>query len=375
MSVGLPRAAGRAGLALARRGGRPLRFAGSEVARAAALGTHGLRQARAAEALAPGREVRRRLYRRLWEDAAAAEGAAVVDLGEGVLRLERDGAAATVWDNLVPLDDPVSTALAGSRSRSHALLAAAGVRVPAHAVAAAADRAAAARLLHEVGTVVVKPAAGTGAGAGVTCGVRTGGELDAALAYAARWGGAVAVEEQAVGTEYRLLVLDGAVVATVRREPPVLFGDGRSTVAELVRAENARRRDADGLLGVFPLTLDLDLAATQRRAGRSLRTVVAAGEAFVAKTAVNQGGPAQNAGLAAAPDAVGEVAVRAARALGLRLSGVEVVLPTDGSPPVVLEVNSTPGLHYHYVVAENTVRTPVCRPLLHALLSPSLEAP
>lgn len=358
----------RTALLLAGRGGRPLRFAGSELARGTSLGWHGLRQARRSAALAPAAAVRHRLYRQFWSEAAAHEGATVTDLGDGLLRLERDGAVTTVWDNLVPLDDPVSTGLAGSRARSHALLQAAGVTVPRHVLADVADSRSWTQLLREGRTCVVKPAAGTGAGAGITCGVSGAAELRAAVGYAARWASSVVVEELVQGVEHRVLVLDGEVVGTVLRLPPVVVGDGRSTVGQLVVAENALRLRAGGGRGLFPLTLDLDAVGTLRRAGRTLRTVPAAGEQVQLKTAVNEGGPAQTLGTAAAPPAVADTAVRAARAVGLRLAAVEIVHGPTNATPVVLEVNSTPGLHYHYVVAESSERTAVCRPLLRTLL-------
>lgn len=359
-----------AGWAVAGRAGRPRRFAASQVTLAGALGAHGWRAARRAVAAGADPAVRSALYRGWWADAAVALGAVVEDEGGGLLRLSRDGVRTRVWDNLVPLDDPVGLRLAGSRVRAHQALSSAGVRVPRHVVCASSDPGPAGRLLDAVGTCVVKPAADTGAGTAVTCGVADRDDLRAALVYAGRWGGQVVVEEQAVGVEHRVLVLDGVVLGVVRRRPPELTGDGRSSVAQLVVEENVRRRRSGGTLGLFPLTLDLDAVATQRRAGRTLRSTVADGATFTVKTAVNEGGPAQNTGLAEAPDQLGALAIQAAAALGLRLAAVEIVAPPDGHDPVVLEVNSTPGLHYHYQVADDSYVAPVCRPLLQTLLSP-----
>ena len=64
---------------------------------------------------------------------------------------------------------------------------------------------------------------------------------------------------------------------------------------------------------------------------------------------------------------------RAAGVVGLRLAGVDVItsdadrsLAEAGG--VVLEVNGTPGLHYHYEVAEAANATRVAIPVLRKLL-------
>lgn len=358
-------------LALSSRGGRVARVAGSGVALAGGLGLHGWQAARRAGAVAPQAAARRALYLGYWSDAAATSGASLEELGDGLLRLSRDGRSIQVWNNLVPLDHPVSLQLAGTKARTHAALSAAGLRVPRHVLSRPGDLAAAATLLGSVGSCVVKPAASTGAGNAVTCGVRTLDQLRAAVAYASRWGtGEVLVEEQATGVEHRLLVLDGAVVGAVRRSPPEVTGDGRHTLGELITAENERRRADPGRHGLFPLTVDLDTVATQQRQGHRLRDVVAEGVTVVVKTAVNENGPEQNHGLAEPPDPLVDLTTAAATTLGLRLAAVEIVVPAAGGEPVVLEVNSTPGLHYHYQVAEGSHVARVCRPLLELVLSP-----
>lgn len=356
-------------LAVAAHGGKVLRYAGSELARAGVLGPHGWRTGRAASV---GRlqAARTRLYRLYWQDAADALQATVTDLGRGLLEVTGRGRTVRVWHNLVPLDHPVALKVAGDRRLAAAALAAAGVRTPRTVTCRPGSVDGARALLASAGSCVVKAAADTGAGTSVTCGVRDGRQLAAALAYAARWSPEAVVEEQVVGRELRLLVLERQVLGTVERQPPQLVGDGRHTVAELVALATAERERADGDAGLFPLTLDLDVAFTQRRCGRTLRTVVPAGVPFAAKTAANENGPAQNRGLAQPPAGLAELAGRAADAVGLRLAAVEVVLPADGGEPVVLEVNSTPGLHYHYQVAEGTYVARVTRPLLERLLSP-----
>jgi cyanophycin synthetase len=64
---------------------------------------------------------------------------------------------------------------------------------------------------------------------------------------------------------------------------------------------------------------------------------------------------------------------RAAGTLGIRLAGVDVITPDprvglDESGGVINEVNTTPGLHFHYQVRNREAMVPVAVPILRLLL-------
>ena len=195
------------------------------------------------------------------------------------------------------------------------------------------------------GDYVVKPALDTGAGIGVTSGVRTASDLHRAILRASRAGDRILVERQASGSEYRVLVLDGVVIDIVCRHPPAVVGDGRSTIAQLIGAENRRRLEGDAFERLRMLTADLDCVLALRREGLELAHV-AAGRRVVVKGVVNQNAPAENETLRAAlPAALHTAAIAAARATGLRLAGVDVVATEEADQAgggVVLEVNPAP---------------------------------
>jgi cyanophycin synthetase len=313
----------------------------------------------------PGGDVpgRHEVYLTLWERAAAGRGVGVDDWGDGFFALSCEGRQVVVHDNQVPLDDPVTLALAADKAQSRRLLEAAGLPVARQVVCTLDDLAPAARFLHETGgPSVVKPAAGTGAGQGVTCGVRTEDDLGRAAVRAARWGPSLVVEEQAEGDELRVLVLDGRVLGALRRHPPRVTGDGRSSVATLVAAENARRVEARGRLGLWPLALDLDALLALARQGLSPRSVPEAGRVVEVGDTANENGPADNETVDLLP-AVHDTACAAATALGLRLASVELV---GGS---IVEVNGTPGLHYHAQVADPAGAVDVFGPIIDTLFA------
>lgn len=310
----------------------------------------------------PGRE---EVYRQLWEAAASRRGVTTEDLGDGFLALTRDGRRVVVWNNQVPLDDPVALRAAAHKPLAARLLGDAGLPLPPYRVYAIDDPGPARRFLTQAGgPCVVKPASGTGAGMGVTCGVRSEDDLARASVRAARWGRALVVELQAEGEEYRTLVLDGQVLGTVRRRSPRVVGDGRATVLELVARENDRRVAARGRAGLWRLVLDLDAVLALRCQGFTPRSTPDLGVEVEIGVTANENGPGDNETVDL-PETLRPVALNAAAALGLRLAAVEL----RGVEGAIVEVNGTPGLHYHAQVADPSTAVDVVSPILETLLA------
>jgi hypothetical protein len=321
--------------------------------------------------------VRGRWYRRMWTDAATLVGARV-DEGPGdLLTLTRRSGSVRVWGQFVPLDDPVTLRLAGDKPATHELLRRAGLAVPEHVVVPVADASAAAGMLDRHERLVIKPAASTGAGQGVTGGVRTPRDLRRALLRAGPHDPRRAlVESQSAGQEVRVLVAHGEPLAVVRRRAPELAGDGSSSIAELVHAENRRRRGAEGAAGLFALSLDLDAVLALRDEGLSPRSVPAAGQRVRVKTASSQGSERDATAVPVTDPSVQGVvadAARAATALPASFVSVEFITSdpsrSTAEVGVVLEINTTPGMVQHYVV-DNPGETPdVAALLLERLLA------
>jgi cyanophycin synthetase len=249
------------------------------------------------------------------------------------------------------LDDIVTFAL--NKEIGQRLLAEAGLPVPENLVLGQGDDGRVDRFLSVTPDgCVVKPVEGW-SGRGVTCGVRTRSELRLAARRASGYSAQVLLERMVLGASYRVLLLDGELLDVVLRHPPRVQGDGRSTIAELVSAENRRRVAAAGRAGTARLDLDLDLALTLRRAGRTLGSVPADGELVAVKTAVGGNRRDDNERVRAPlhPDVLADC-VRAAEVLGVRLAGVDLIT-TDPTRPLgetggaINEVNTTPSLLHH----------------------------
>jgi cyanophycin synthetase len=309
------------------------------------------RRSRAAVAVAAERS---RFYETAWREAAARVGAEVRVVGDSVLDISRGNRRLLVRDNLTSLDDPVTLSVAGDKPLVYSLLVERRIPVPRHGVFRRDDLDGAWGFASALAKpCVVKPALDGAAGAGITTGLTQKRALAAALARAGAWSEEVVVEEQVEGDNYRLLYLDGELLDAVRRGPPLLRGDGRSTVRQLIAAENAGRAAAGTAAAQSLLAVDRDLANTLRRQSYELSSVLPDGSVVQAKTVVNDNRREDN------EDATGrvcralvETGAAAAVAVGVRLAGVDVItadpaVPLDESGGVVLEVNTTPGHYYH----------------------------
>jgi D-alanine-D-alanine ligase-like ATP-grasp enzyme len=365
-------------LARGGRGGRRL-AAGADLLRSVGPREAWRRRRDDARLAALAADGRRPGYTQMWRRAAEAIGAEVSDLGGGFLELRRDEASVRVWNSWVGLDDIVTTRFALDKARSHRLLAAAGLPVPEHRRFATRDLAPAREFLARTGAAcVVKPAGGAG-GSGTTAGVRTDRQLRRATLRATRLHRELLIERQVPGDVLRFLLLDGELLDVVRRRPPSVVGDGRSSISRLIAAENERRYAAAAGERPWLLRADLDAVFTLERAGLTLASVPTAGERVAVKTAVSQNGVDDN------DSVLGEIgaelvaeATLAARLVGVRLAGIDVIATDPAaslmdSGGVILEVNATPGLHYHYEVRDRERAVPVAGLILSRLLAVSPE--
>lgn len=359
---------------LARRGGRLGRTLAPAVDLAAAVGPRELLTRRREEGEYARRSLRYAVNLRIWREAAGALGGHVRELGEGSMEIVVGEASVRVRLQVTPLDGEVALRLALDKTATQSLLRAEGLPIPEHLGFDLADPGPALRLVESGGAWVVKPAEGGGSGQGTTTGVRTRADFLRASARASRAGTRLLVERQVPGDEYRLLFLDGELLGGVRRSPPSVVGDGVKTIAQLVHAENRRRLDSLGEAGVMLITIDLDALLTLACDGLDPRTIPPAGAETRVKSARNQAGRRDSEAVepgAFAAELVDE-ARRAAAAVGLRLAGVDLIAPDPGrslaaSGGAIIEVNGTPGLHYHYLV-RNQAPPPVAIPILTKLL-------
>jgi len=359
--------------------GRPGRELGVRLDILRSTGVRYARQRRREEALltALASDPRKSAYRVIWQRAADEVGAELRVIHGEFFELSAGDRRARVWRHWVPLDDAVTLRFALDKTAVHEVLSRAGLPLPEHEEWDASKLNGAVEFLERSPTpCVVKPTGGA-SGSGATTGVRTRDQLLRARLRAARLSRRLLIERQAEGDMYRLLFMDGELLDTVRRRPPHVTGDGRSTIRELIAAENAGRLDPAHPVSQPILRVDLDSLFTLEAAGLSLESVLPTDATIPVKTVTSQNSIEDNETVREpiAPDLVAE-AREAAAQVGVRLAGVDLITPDlsrclKESGGVIIEVNGTPGLHYHYQVADEANATPVAVPILRRLLEES----
>lgn len=318
---------------------------------------------------------RSHFYLKMWLRAADELGADVVKSHGDLLTIARGEAEAKLFRNYTDLDGPVTLRAAGTKPLVHEMLRARSIPTPDYATFSLSRLQVASDFLRAHSPCVVKPASGTGAGAGVTTGITTRRQLINATIAAAGHGGELLIEQQIAGSNLRLLYLDGELLDAVERRPPTVVGDGKSSVARLVRNANRDRQKRGTRAAQVFLKYDLDVERTLAEQGLTWRAVPETGRVVRVKTVINDNGAADNVSIAdVIADEIVEVGRQAAQAVGVRLAGVDVVtqdFTTDliSSGGVVLEINTTPGLYIH----EGKQPLPVAVPILEACLIQALS--
>jgi cyanophycin synthetase len=246
----------------------------------------------------------------------------------------------------------IAEAIAQDKQLTKKLLDAAGVAVPFGREVSNIEEAWEA-MLEIAGPVVVKPKDGN-QGKGVTVNIRTQQQLNDAFISASKISSEVLVERFITGSDFRLLVVGNQMVAAARREPPIVVGDGVSSIRTLVKQVNNDPRRGSG--HATSLTkIRIDDIAVAALAGQSLNadSVPSKGQRVILRNNANlsTGGTATDVTDDVHPE-LAATAVAAAQMVGLDICGVDVMCdsvlhPLEVQGGGIVEVNAAPGLRMH----------------------------
>jgi GNAT-family acetyltransferase (TIGR03103 family) len=285
-------------------------------------------------------------YARIIADEAMRRGiwVEVLDAGAGEMRLSHGGRTVVTRESLSEFTSAVAMSRCDDKRQTRRIVGEAGIAVARGRLASfdADDHA----FLAEVGDVVVKPTRGE-QGKGITVGVDGPEELDSALARAREQHPEVLIEQRAKGDDLRLVVIDGKVVAAAVRRPAEIIGTGHHAVRDLIEAQSRRRSAATG--GESRIPVDEVTEATVAEAGWSFDDVLPEGQRLrVRRTAnLHQGGTIHDVTAEVHPE-LGRVAVTAAEAIGIPVTGIDLLVPdVTADEYVFIEANERPGLANH----------------------------
>jgi cyanophycin synthetase len=274
-----------------------------------------------------------------------------LDEKSSLMRLGYGRKAKLIQATVTACTSAVGVDVASDKDLTKRLLGDAGVPVPRGRVVQTADEAV--QAFAEIGLpVVVKPLDGN-QGRGVSLNLSDADDVRNAFFVAQKHSRDVLVEQQMVGRDYRVLVVNYKLAAASRKTPANVVGDGVHTICELIDIANLDPKRGD--FHEKPLSrikVDDVVLALLERNGQTLDTVAARGETVYLRESANlsTGGQAFDVTHLVHPSTA-RMCERAARIVGLDVCGIDLVVP-DISEAItggggVIEVNAAPGIRMH----------------------------
>ncbi|MEO6103024.1 MAG: cyanophycin synthetase [Pseudoxanthomonas sp.] len=268
----------------------------------------------------------------------------------------------------------IAVELASDKEETNKILGSLGLPVPRQELVK--DATGALRAARKLGgTVVTKPYNGNH-GRGITINISGDDEIREGFAAAREHSSSVIVETYIGGDDHRLLVVNGELIAATKRTPGHVVGDGKSDIVELVDQVNSDPRRGVGHEKVLTqLELDAQADLMLERVGYNHFSVPKEGETVYLRSTANlsTGGTATDVTDIIHPDNR-DMAVRAVRAIGLDVGGVDFISPNIAESYKsigggICEINAAPGFRMHVAPSEGTPRD-AAGPVIDMLFPP-----
>ncbi|OGX82294.1 cyanophycin synthetase [Hymenobacter glacialis] len=295
----------------------------------------------------------------------------IIQLGYGVNQKR-------IWATTTSNTSHAGVEVAGNKNRTKDMLKDAGVPVPRGTTVYSED--ALRDAIDELGfPIVTKPLNGNH-GKGATIRIMNWNDAAEGLKAAQVYSRAVIVEQFIEGFDFRLLVVNGKLIAAAKRTPAAVTGDGSRTIQQLIDAVNKDPRRGVGhekvLTAIKADKHTLDILANK---DLTLESVLPADETLYLKSTANisTGGTAADVTDLMHPYNV-LLAERVAGIVGLDICGIDlmatdIAVPLNESRGAVIEVNAAPGFRMHIAPAEGLPRN-VAAPVVDMLFPPGKPA-
>ena len=163
----------------------------------------------------------------------------------------------------------------------------------------------------------------------------------------------VLLEEYVKGRDYRLLVIGEKVYATMERIPAHVIGDGESNIRELIKKFN--QNPMVGKKYEKPLCrirINGEVKRNLKKLGRKMTDTPKKEErVFLRQNAnISTGGIGRDV-TSQVNGELKKTAIRAAKAIGMVITGVDIIYDKQSEKLHVLELNDCPGIDIHHFPA------------------------
>jgi len=160
----------------------------------------------------------------------------------------------------------------------------------------------------------------------------------------------VLIEEFIDGKDYRLIVIDDKVSAVMERIPAHVIGDGKNNISQLITEFNK-----NPLIGekyekpLCKIVINGEVKRNLKKQNKKLTYIPKRKERiFLRQNAnISTGGVGKDVTESINQEIKG-VAVKAAKAIGMVITGVDIIREKSSNKLYVLELNDTPGINIHH---------------------------
>ena len=276
-----------------------------------------------------------------------------------------------IWTAETDRTSAIAETISRDKDLTKSLLESCGVPIPeGREVSSAEDAWEAAE---DIGLpVCIKPVDGNH-GRGVFIDVKTKEEIEKAYKIAVEEGSGVLVERSIPGTEHRMLVIGGKLVAANRGDMVMVTGDGKSTVTELIASQvnSDPRRGPTELHPLSNIRIDSAARMELERQSLSADSVPAKDREVLIQRNANHAFDVTDD---VHPETAALVSL-AARVIGLDIAGIDLVAediskPLSAQGGAIVEVNAGPSLLMHLKPGIGKPR-PVGKAIVDNLFAPN----
>ncbi len=250
-----------------------------------------------------------------------------------------------------PVNSQPACFIANNKFLSKKVLRTQGIPVPQSWLVRTAREARETILEQNLFPCVLKPARGAH-GNGVFANIESLAEFDEVLPLVFKKPGKkdVLIEEFIKGRDYRFLVVGNKVSAVMERTPAHVVGDGASNIRQLIKKFNQ-----NPLVGekyekpLCKIKVNGEIKRNLKKQQKKLTYVPQKGERlFLRQNAnISTGGIGKDVTDDVAKN-LKEMAIRAARAIGMKITGVDMIQDERSKKLYILELNDCPGIDIHH---------------------------